>query len=134
MHNLEGTALDTWRKACVEAGKVAGRESTNDVHYSRWLEDVGFADVNEKRFELATSPWRKGRKQKELGIRRQGDIHEALGGTLPFICRNLRWEPAEGERLLVDVRKDKESGCACLYAHVSLSATPAKLEVEFPTY
>jgi hypothetical protein len=112
---LEGTALETWSKACVEAGKVAGREWTNGVHYRRWLEEVGFEVVKEKRFELATSPWPKGRKQKELAMWWQADMLEACGGSLPFICKNLGWEPAEGERLLVDVRKDLKNRAVHAY-------------------
>ena len=103
---LEGTALDGWGKGCVEAGKVLGREWTNGVHYKRWMEEVGFEDVKEKIFEVPTSPWPKGRKQKELGMWWQADLLDALGGTISVFTRGLGWEPAEVERLLVDVRKD----------------------------
>ena len=103
---LEGTALDVWGKACVEAGKKMGREWTNAVHYKRWMEEIGFEDVKEKKFEVATSTWPKGRKQKELGMWWQADLLDALGASMAALTRGLGWEPAEVERLLVDVRKN----------------------------
>ncbi|KAG0651516.1 putative methyltransferase tdiE [Hyphodiscus hymeniophilus] len=103
---LEGTALDIFGKACVEAGKVMGREWTNGVHYKRWMEELGFEDVKEKIFQVPTSPWPKGKKQKELGMWWQADLLDALGGSLSVFTRGLGWERAEVERLLVDVRKD----------------------------
>ncbi len=53
---LEGTALDVWGKACIEAAIKIGRPWTNAVHYKRWMEELGFEDVREKIFECATSP------------------------------------------------------------------------------
>lgn len=103
---LEGTALDIWGKACVEAGKKMGREWTNAPYYKGWMEEIGFEDVKEKKFEVATSTWPKGRKQKELGMWWQADLLDALGASMAALTRGLGWEPAEVERLLVDVRKD----------------------------
>jgi hypothetical protein len=103
---LEGTALDVWGKACVEAGVKMGREWTNAPNYRHWMEEIGFEEVKEKRFEVATSPWPKGRKQKELGMWWQADLLQALGASIAALTRVLGWETAEVERLLVDVRKD----------------------------
>jgi hypothetical protein len=52
---LEGTALDTWAKACVEAGTKVGRPQTNAVQYKRWMEEIGFQEVKEKLYEVPTS-------------------------------------------------------------------------------
>ena len=103
---LEGTALDIWGKACVEAGRRVGREWTNSQYYRGWMEEIGFEDVTEKKFEIATSPWPKGRKQKELAMWWQADLTDAVGGSITHLIKGLGWEYAEIERLLVDVRKD----------------------------
>lgn len=103
---LEGTGLDIWGKACVEAGEKLGRPWTNAVHYRRWMEEIGYEDVRERVYEVATSTWPKGRKQKELGMWWQADLLDALGASMAVLTRGLGWEPAEVERLLVDVRKD----------------------------
>jgi hypothetical protein len=103
---LEGTSLDLWGKECVQAGIKMGREWTNAPNYARWMEEIGFEDVREKRFEVPTSPWPKGKKQKELGMWWQADLLQALGASVTALTRGLGWESAKAERLLVDVRKD----------------------------
>jgi hypothetical protein len=65
---LAGTALDVWGKACVEAAATIGRPWTNAPNYRGWMEELGFEDVHEKIFEVPTSTWPKGAKQKELGV------------------------------------------------------------------
>lgn len=103
---LEGTALDKWGQACVEAAAKIGRPWTNVPNYRRWMEELGFEDVHEKVFEVATSTWPKGEKQKELGLWWQADLLDALGASMRVLTKGLGWEPMEVERLLVDVRKD----------------------------
>jgi ubiquinone/menaquinone biosynthesis C-methylase UbiE len=103
---LAGTALDKWGKKCVEAGIKVGREWTNAVHYKRWMEEIGFEDVKEKVFEVATSPWPKGVRQKELGMWFQADLLDVLSSSLPLFTRVLGWTREEIELLLVDARND----------------------------
>jgi ubiquinone/menaquinone biosynthesis C-methylase UbiE len=103
---LEGTALDTWTKSCVEAGIKIGRPWTNAVHYKRWMEEIGFEEVKEKWFEVPTSTWPKGSKPKELGMWFQADLLEVLNSTLPLFTRVLGWTREKVEMFLVDVRKD----------------------------
>jgi hypothetical protein len=103
---LAGTALDTWGKACVEAAAKIGRPWTNTPYYRGWMEELGFEDVKEKIFEVPTSTWPKGAKQKELGLWWQADLLDALGATMRVLTKGLGWNTMEVERLLVDVRKD----------------------------
>jgi ubiquinone/menaquinone biosynthesis C-methylase UbiE len=103
---LEGTALDTWAKACVQAAANMGRPWTNVPYYRQWMEELGFEDVKEKKFEVATSTWPKGVKQKELALWWQADLLQVLGATIRVLTKGLGYDPAEVELLLVDVRKD----------------------------
>jgi len=106
---LEGTALDIWAKECVQAGIKIGREWTNALHYKRWMEEIGFEDVKEKIFEVATSPWPRGAKQKELGMWFQADMMDVLSSTLPLFTRFLGYSRERIELLLVEARKDLEN-------------------------
>ena len=117
---FEGTALDIWGKACVEGAAKLGRPWTSAPNYKRWMEELGFEDVK-KRFEAATSPWPKGKKQKEVGMWWQADLLDALGASMAVLTRGLGWETAKVERLLVDVRRESRTRCPCVYANVSVS-------------
>jgi len=103
---LEGTALDIWGKACVEAAANLGRPWTNTPNYRRWMEELGFEDVKEKIFEVATSTWPRGKKAKELGMWWQADLLDVLSASTAVFSRGLGWAPEKTEMLLVDVRKD----------------------------
>lgn len=120
-NTLEGTALDVWGKNCVEAGIKLGREWTNGIHYKRWMEEIGFEDVREKIFEVPTSPWPRGSKQKELGLWFGEDLMDAMASCLPLFTRVLGWSREQVEVMLVDARNDlKNKG---VHAYMPMSAT-----------
>jgi ubiquinone/menaquinone biosynthesis C-methylase UbiE len=103
---LEGTALDVWSKACVEAGAKIGRPWNNAPNYRRWMEELGFEDVSEKIFEAPTSTWPRGKKAKELGIWFHANMMDALGASKVLLTKAMAWPPERVELLLMDVRKD----------------------------
>ena len=70
------------------------------------MEEIGFENVREKIFEIPTSTWPKGAKQKELGMWWQADLMQALGASMRVLTHGLGWQTAEVETLLVDVRND----------------------------
>ena len=103
---LEGTALDTWGKACLEAGAKIGRPWNHAPKYRQWMEDIGFEDVNEKIFEVATSTWPRGRKAKELGMWFQADMMDVLGASKVLLTKVMGWAPETVDMLLVQARND----------------------------
>jgi len=104
--SLEGTALDVWAKACVEAGAKIGRPWNNAPNYKRWMEELGFEEVNEKIFEIPTSTWPRGKKAKELGIWFHANMMDGLGASKVLLTKAMAWTPERVELLLMDVRKD----------------------------
>jgi len=117
---LEGTALDIWGKACVEAAAKIGRPWTNTPNYKGWMEELGFEKVQEKIFEVPTSTWPKGAKQKELGLWWQADLLDALSASMRILTKGLGWEPMEVERLLVDVRRDIKNRAVHAYMPIHI--------------
>lgn len=103
---LEGTALDTWCKECVKGGVKLGRQWTNTQYYRRWMEELGFEDVHEKVFEVATSSWPRGVKQKELAHWCQADLLEGLTSTVSLFTRVLGYSREQVEILHMDARID----------------------------
>lgn len=119
-HTLEGTSFDQWAKMCVEGAIKIGKPWTNAVHYKRWMEEAGFENVKEKIFEVPTSTWPKGKKQKELGMWFQADLMDVLGATMAMFTRVLGWSMETWERFLVDVRKDVSNRAIHAYMPVHI--------------
>jgi hypothetical protein len=105
-NTLEGTALDKWGKACVEAGAKTGRPWNNAPNYKRWMEELGFEDVKEKVFEVPTSTWPRGKKAKELGIWFHENMMDALSASKVLLTKAMHFPPERLELLLMEVRRD----------------------------
>jgi SAM-dependent methyltransferase len=103
---LQGTALDRWAKACVEAGEVTGRAWNNARFYKQWMEEIGFEVIQEKVFEIPTSNWPKGKKAKELGLWFHEDLMDSLSGSKVLLTKTLGYKEDEVELLLMEVRKN----------------------------
>ena len=105
--SMEGTALQRWMQSICEAGEALGRSWTNSRNYKRWMEEIGFVDVEERRFPWAVSPWPKGKKEKTVAMWMQQDLLDGLQGlSMGLLTRGLGWSSEKVELLLVDVRKD----------------------------
>jgi hypothetical protein len=62
----------------VTGAAESGRAWNNVQHYKRWLEEIGFEDVVEKRFHLPMNAWAKGRYFKQLSLYCQADLLNGL--------------------------------------------------------
>jgi hypothetical protein len=47
-HSYAGTALEKWNNYIVAGAGAMGRQLTDSRHYKRWMEEVGFVNVQEK--------------------------------------------------------------------------------------
>jgi SAM-dependent methyltransferase len=60
------SAFVRWNDLNMEASIKGGRPWNNVQHYAKWMREVGFVDVQEKSFFIATTPWVEGEKEKRL--------------------------------------------------------------------
>jgi SAM-dependent methyltransferase len=103
----ENCALKKWNELILGGAAKAGRAWTNVQHYKRFLEEIGFEDVEEKSFYWPTSPWAKGKHAKQLAMYFQEDMLTGIEGmTLKVFTGVLGWTPEQVQVFLVDVRKD----------------------------
>lgn len=100
------SALYKWNELIVKGASKTGRPWSNAPHYKRWMEEIGFEDVVERRFYLPTSPWPKGRYFKTVAAYFQEDLLTGLEAISLKVLSLLGWTPEEIQVLLVDVRKD----------------------------
>jgi hypothetical protein len=47
-HSYAGTALEKWNNYIVAGAGAMGQQLTVSRHYKRWMEEVGFVNVQEK--------------------------------------------------------------------------------------
>lgn len=94
----------------VDASTKAGRPWTNGTHYRKWLEEIGFVDVVERREYAPLSPWAKGQRNKVLSVWVQKNILMGLEAlSMALFTRVLGMEKEEVEELLVAVKADIEN-------------------------
>jgi hypothetical protein len=105
--SMNGTALQEWMDAICRAGEALGRKWTNSKNYKKWMEEIGFVNVVEKRFSWALNPWPKGKHNKLVAMWMQQDLLDGLQGlSMALLTRGLGWSREQVELLLVEVRKD----------------------------
>lgn len=78
--------------------------------YKQYLEDAGFVDVVERKYEWPVGTWAKGKRAKTLGLWYREDLLSGLQGfTMAVLTRALGMSKEEVEVLLVGVREDIKS-------------------------
>ncbi|KAM3079857.1 hypothetical protein ACMFMF_003278 [Clarireedia jacksonii] len=91
----------------MEASTKAGRPWNNAVHYKRWLEEIGFVDVVERKEYAPMNPWAKEQRNKLLGIWVQKNMLMGLEAlSMALFTRILGMEKHEVEQLLLEVEMD----------------------------
>lgn len=84
-----------------------GRDWGRVANYKQYLEDAGFVDVVEKKFEWPLGTWAKGTRMKMLGLWYREDLLAAMqGASLAILTKALGMDKEMGEELLVKVRED----------------------------
>ena len=95
-----------WTNIIVEGAAKAGRPWTNAPNYARWMREIGFEDVVEKKFYWPTSQWPKGRYLKEVAFYFQEDMLRALEAMSLKVMTVAGWSTEEIQAFLPAVRAD----------------------------
>jgi len=103
----EENGLYKWGHSMVEAASKIGRPMDAAKDFKKWMEEAGFADVQEAHFKWPSNSWPKDRKHKEIGTWNRVNVEDGLQGfTIALFTRVLGWTEPEVEVFLVEVRKD----------------------------
>lgn len=90
----------------VAGAAKSGRPWNNAQHYKRWLEEIGFEDVVEKRFYLPMNMWPKGDYFKQLSLYCQADLLRGLEAISLRTIGAMGWSAEEIRDFLPGVRRD----------------------------
>ncbi|TKX23310.1 methyltransferase domain-containing protein 31 [Elsinoe australis] len=106
---LDGTHLKRWGELLCQAAANLGRPMGTDVsaHYRKWMEDIGFVDIEERHFMWPSNAWPKDPYMKELGRWNQVNILDGLEGfCLALLIRGLGWRKEEVDVFVAQVTND----------------------------
>jgi SAM-dependent methyltransferase len=105
--SLEGTALQRWNRLLLEGINKMGRDALSALRYKTHMVEVGFKDIQVKKFAVPGSPWARGKEEKLLGAMQMTNNLEGISGlTMGVYTKALGWPREAVELFLVDVRKD----------------------------
>jgi len=107
--SLTGTNLGKWYNDIVAGAAAMGRDLGIVQHYRRWMEEVGFVNVEEKLFLWPINTWPRDPHLKKVGFRYQRDMLELITGLKPPLMRGLGWSLEEVDKFQVDVKKDVQN-------------------------
>jgi hypothetical protein len=104
--SLAGTPLDQWYNYIVAGAALMGRDLGIAKKYKRWMEEIGFVNVQERLYRWPTNTWPKDPYLKKLGFWFHHDLLELMNGLKTVLNKGLGWSIEQAEVFLVDVRKD----------------------------
>jgi hypothetical protein len=99
-----------WNEVSMQASIAGNRPWNNVPNYARWMREIGFEDVQERRFFLATGTWPKDDVDKKLGA---WQLENWLAGLEGMTVRNLArigWGAEESKDLVAKVKKELLDG------------------------
>jgi SAM-dependent methyltransferase len=101
------SAMYQWSEAVSAGAMKSGRPWNNTQYFKKWLEEIGFEDIVERKFYWPTGGWPVGEYYKTLAAYWQENM---TGGGLEAISRKvlalMGWSEDETEKLLSEVKKD----------------------------
>lgn len=104
--SLDNTDLKQWMEELMDSAKNQDRDWTCASKYKKYMEDVGFVDVQEVRFKWPINPWPVGKKDKELGLWCMANLLDGLEAFSMYLFTESGKSMEEVQTLLVNVRND----------------------------
>lgn len=96
-----------WLSLFETAIEKSGFDMNISRRFKAMLEEAGFEDVVETRFEVPWGEWPEDRKNKTVGLWHMLQLKQGLQGIcMAFFTRRLGWTAEQVELFLVDLRKD----------------------------
>ncbi|KAF4635089.1 hypothetical protein G7Y89_g3016 [Cudoniella acicularis] len=109
----------------IIGAEKTGRPWTNTTNYAKWLKEIGFVDVREKKFYLPLGPWAKGEYYKKLGKMFRRNFLMGMEATRSVILGKGGAELSDGQikGLVEGTRKEVMRGKVKAYLVTSLQGT-----------
>ncbi|KAH8772449.1 methyltransferase family protein [Hyaloscypha sp. PMI_1271] len=112
-----------WGLLIAQAGQILGKDFAVGYHTKKFMEEVGFINVVEKKYKLPIGRWPADPRMKELGTWYRAYFEDGMEGyAMALLTRVLKWEFLEAQVFFAQLRaafKDKNihaySYFTCVY-------------------
>ncbi|KAF3019015.1 hypothetical protein E8E14_013185 [Neopestalotiopsis sp. 37M] len=104
--SFQGDALKRWADGCGRGALAVGRDLYVADKYKGWMEEVGFVDVEEKRFVLPAHQWMQDPKMHTIGRFNQKNMLEGVRGAGWMMLKAAGMSPEEIELLISQVHSE----------------------------
>lgn len=103
----------------MKGSAAFGTDWTRVAKYKQYLEEAGFEDVVEERYEWPIGTWAKGKRMKVLGELYREDLLLALDSlSMAVMTRGLGMDVEEVKQLVEGVKGEIRSNRIHVYASV----------------
>ncbi|KAL7964442.1 S-adenosyl-L-methionine-dependent methyltransferase [Trichoderma sp. SZMC 28014] len=103
--SVKGTALEEWIELIVKGGRVVGRDLLKSAHYEAWLNETGFVNVQDAKFQLPINEWPENPNLKKVGAIYKHNFLQLVESLAKFLTL-AGLSNAEAEDLKERVRRD----------------------------
>ncbi|KAH6655834.1 S-adenosyl-L-methionine-dependent methyltransferase [Truncatella angustata] len=94
-----------WWDSMNQGAFTIGRDLNRPKSYKKWLEEVGFVDVRERKIITPCNPWPKDKKWKEIGAFQLLNLFEGMRPIAWKMLRLAGWEPEAIDALITEAKE-----------------------------
>lgn len=106
----ENSAFERWSNLSIEASIKGGRPWNNVQHYSKWLKEVGFEDVQESKFFVPTGTWTNEPRDMQIGTWALLNLQIGLQAWTFRNLERIGWTAEQTQALIEEVKEELQSG------------------------
>lgn len=103
--SVKGTALEKWVELTVKGGRIVGRDLLKSAHYETWLNETGFVNIQDAKFQLPINEWPENPNLKRVGAIYKHNFLQLVESLAKFLTL-AGLSNAEAEDLKKRVKRD----------------------------
>ncbi|KAK8025333.1 hypothetical protein PG990_003156 [Apiospora arundinis] len=104
--SVEGTTIQRWGELMRSGAAMRGRNLDVTRFYKQWLEEIGFVDVQERKFAGVLGPWCKDARMKHVGRLGARNLYDNISGISFRLLEAQGYSTAQVEEFAANFRAD----------------------------
>ncbi|KAK7921647.1 Secondary metabolism regulator LAE1 [Apiospora marii] len=102
----EGTTLERWGQLLKAGAASRGRDVEVSQHYKKWMEEIGFVEVQERKYAGVIGPWCKEERMKHVGRLSVRNLYDNISGLSYRMFSSLGYTAEQIEEFAMSFRAD----------------------------
>jgi hypothetical protein len=114
---LRGTKLEKWYEMIMSTTALIHRDWKCTQQYAKWMREIRFVGVHEKKLKWPQNTWPKGERNKVLGLwTMENGVDAVVSVSTVLLIRVLGMGQEEVARVMEEVRRDmRDRRIHCFY-------------------